>query len=59
MGVPHRDVVLVTTTGSEQGSVEKLRELVADIHARDEVHGLTRDLLVRRNAKWEVFEKGG
>ena len=57
IGVPHRDVVLLTTTTSTKGGLEQMRSMVAEIHAKDEVHGLTRDLFVRRQNKWEVFEK--
>lgn len=57
VGVPHRDAVLLTTTASTKGGLEQIRSMVADIHAKDEVHGLTRDLLVRRQNKWEVFER--
>ncbi len=57
VGVPHRDVVLLTTTASAKGGLERLRTMVADIHAKDEVHGLTRDLFVWRQNRWEVFEK--
>lgn len=57
VGVPHRDAVLMTTTASTKGGLEQIRAMVADIHAKDEVHGLTRDLFVRRQNKWEVFEK--
>jgi uncharacterized protein YtpQ (UPF0354 family) len=57
VGVPHRDALLLTTTASANGGLEQIRAMVADIHAKDEVHGLTRDLFVRRQGKWEVFEK--
>lgn len=57
VGVPHRDAVLMTTTASTKGGLEQIRAMVADIHAKDEVHGLTRDLFVRRQNKWEVFER--
>jgi uncharacterized protein YtpQ (UPF0354 family) len=57
VGVPHRDAVLMTTTASTKGGLEQIRAMVTDIHAEDEVHGLTRDLFVRRQNKWEVFER--
>lgn len=57
VGVPHRDSVLMTTTSSTKGGLEQIRAMVAEIHAKDEVHGLTRDLFVRRQNKWEVFER--
>ena len=57
VGVPHRDAVLMTTTASTKGGLEQIRSMVSEIHAKDEVHGLTRDLFVRRQNKWEVFER--
>lgn len=57
VGVPHRDVVLLTTTASTQGGLEQIRTMVDDLHAQDEVHGLTRDLFVRRDGSWEIYEK--
>ena len=57
VGVPHRDVVLLTTTASTKGGHEQMRKMVDEIHAQDDVHGLTRDLLVRRQNGWEVFEQ--
>lgn len=55
--VPHRDVVLLTTTASTKGGLEQMRAMVNDFHAKDDVHRLTRDLFVRRDNRWEVFEK--
>ncbi|QDU79032.1 hypothetical protein Pla110_07360 [Polystyrenella longa] len=57
VGVPHRDVVLLTTTASTNGGLEQIRAMVNEFHATDDVHGLTRDLFVRRDGRWEVFEK--
>ncbi|MGE3315822.1 MAG: DUF1444 family protein [Planctomycetaceae bacterium] len=57
VGVPHRDVVLLTTTASTKGGLEQIRAMVNQLYAQDEVHGLTRDLFVRRQNHWDVFEK--
>jgi uncharacterized protein YtpQ (UPF0354 family) len=57
VGVPHRDVVLLTTTASTKGGLEQIRAMVNECHAKDDVHGLTRDLFLRRGNRWEVFEK--
>jgi uncharacterized protein YtpQ (UPF0354 family) len=57
VGVPHRDVVLLTSTASTKGGLEQIRAMVGTFHAQDDVHGLTRDLFVRRGDRWEVYEK--
>jgi uncharacterized protein YtpQ (UPF0354 family) len=57
VGVPHRDVVLLTTTASTKGGLEQIRATIDELYAQDEVHGLTCDLFVRRENTWEVFEK--
>ena len=57
LGVPHRDVVLLTTTASTQDGLEQIRAMIDELYAQDEVHRLTRDLFVRRDNTWEVFEK--
>jgi uncharacterized protein YtpQ (UPF0354 family) len=56
VGVPTRDVLLVTTTASTKGGLEMLRDAVREAHGRATRHSLTQQLLVRRGEKWEVFE---
>lgn len=47
-----RDNVLVTSL-SDAKNVQALRKLMADV--RDDPNGLTNDLIVRRNGRWEVL----
>jgi uncharacterized protein YtpQ (UPF0354 family) len=56
VGVPSRDVLLVTTTASTKGGLQMLCDAVREAHGRETTHALTQRLLVRRGDKWEVFE---
>ena len=56
VGVPTRDIVLITTTASTKGGLQLIRQAVVEAHGKETVHGLTQDLLVRRADKWEVFD---
>lgn len=56
VGVPTRDVLLVTTTASTKGGIAMLRQAIAEAQTGDDTHWLTKHLLVRRKDKWEVFE---
>lgn len=56
VGVPTRDVLLVTTTASESG-LPLLRGAVKKARSGDNTHWLTEHLLVRRADKWEVFDQ--
>ena len=55
VGVPTRDILLITTSASTQGGLEKLREAIQSARTGDNTHWLTENLLVRRGDKWEVF----
>jgi uncharacterized protein YtpQ (UPF0354 family) len=55
VGVPTRDILLVTTTASTKGGLQMLRDAVNEARAKETTHGLTQHLLVRRGNKWEVF----
>jgi uncharacterized protein YtpQ (UPF0354 family) len=54
VGVPARDVVIVTGSGSEQG-LDKARGAVDRVFFAGDEHLLTRDLLVRRDGGWRRF----
>ena len=56
VGVPTRDILLVTTSASTQGGVQMLRDAVKEAQTGDNTHWLTKHLLVRRADKWEVFD---
>jgi uncharacterized protein YtpQ (UPF0354 family) len=56
VGVPTRDVLLVTTSSSTKGGVQMLRDAVKEAQTGDNTHWLTKHLLVRRADKWEVFD---
>lgn len=56
VGVPTRDVLLVTTSASTKGGLQMLRDAVKAARTGDDTHWLTERLLVRRADKWEVFE---
>jgi uncharacterized protein YtpQ (UPF0354 family) len=58
VGVPTRDVLLVTSSASTRGGVQLLREAVGQAHASESTHALTLHLLARRGGKWEVFDGG-
>lgn len=55
VGVPTRDVLVVTTTASKSG-LPMLRDAVKTARSGDSTHWLTEQLLVRRAHKWEVFD---
>ncbi len=57
VGVPTRDVVLVTTTASTKGGLELLRQATRTAHERESTHALSLNLMVQRKGKWEVFEE--
>lgn len=59
VGVPTRDVLLITTSASTKGGIERLRDAVTEAQTGDNTHWLTKRLLVRRAEKWEVFETVG
>jgi uncharacterized protein YtpQ (UPF0354 family) len=55
VGVPARDVVIVTGSQSEPG-LEKARRAVDRVFFAGDRHLLTRQLLVRRRGVWVAFE---
>ena len=57
VGVPTRDVLLVTTSASTKGGVQMLREAVKEARSGDDTHWLTENLLVRRADKWAIFNE--
>ena len=57
VGVPTRDVLLITTSASTKGGLQMLREAVKKARSGDTTHWLTEHLLVRRANKWEVFNE--
>ncbi len=56
VGVPARDVVIVTGSQSQPG-LEKARRAVDRVFFAGDEHLLTRQLLVRRGTAWEPFER--
>ncbi|HWQ93240.1 MAG TPA: hypothetical protein VN673_16315 [Clostridia bacterium] len=56
VGVPTRDVLLITTTSSTKGGLQMLRDAVKEAHGQETTHALTQQLLVRRGDRWEVFD---
>jgi len=56
VGVPTRDVLLVTTSASTKGGLQLLRDAVREAHGRESTHALSLQLLARRGDKWEVFD---
>jgi hypothetical protein len=56
VGVPSRNVLLVTSSASTKGGLQLLRQAVNEAHGRETTHALTLDLLVRRGDKWERFD---
>jgi uncharacterized protein YtpQ (UPF0354 family) len=59
VGVPTRDVLLVTSSASTKGGLQLLRDAVKEAHGRETTHALTLQLLVRRGDRWEVFDGAG
>lgn len=57
VGVPARDVVIFTGAHSQSG-LRKVRRAVDRVFYAGGPHPLTRDLLVRRQRRWEVFDPG-
>jgi uncharacterized protein YtpQ (UPF0354 family) len=55
VGVPARDVVIVTGSGSREGLV-KVQNAVDRVFFAGDQHLLTRQLLVRRDDGWEMFK---
>jgi hypothetical protein len=58
VGVPARDVVIVTGSASRPG-LEKARRAVDRVFFAGDRHLLTRQLLVRRRGVWEPFDGPG
>jgi len=56
VGVPARDVVIVTGSQSQPG-LEKARRAVDRVFFAGDEHLLTRQLLIRRSGVWEPFER--
>jgi uncharacterized protein YtpQ (UPF0354 family) len=54
VGVPARDVVVVTGSQSRQG-LDKAKRAVDRVFFAGDQHLLTRQLLVRRDGGWETF----
>jgi hypothetical protein len=54
-GMPARDVLIITSSESAAG-VAKARRCVDRIFFAGDRHLLTRDLLVRRDSGWDVFD---
>lgn len=57
VGVPARDVVIVTGSESRRG-LEKARRAVDRVFFAGGPHPLTRHLLIRERGKWDVFRTG-
>jgi uncharacterized protein YtpQ (UPF0354 family) len=57
VGVPARDVVIVTGSQSPSG-LEKARRAVERVFFAGDQHLLSRELLVRRHGIWQVFDGG-
>jgi uncharacterized protein YtpQ (UPF0354 family) len=55
VGVPARDVVVVTGSRSRQG-LDKAKRAVDRVFFAGDQHLLTRELLVRRDGGWETFK---
>ncbi|NJC70822.1 DUF1444 family protein [Planosporangium thailandense] len=55
VGVPARDVVVVTGSQSSQG-LDKARRAVERVFFAGDQHLLTQQLLVRRDGGWEIFK---
>lgn len=55
VGVPARDVVIITGSQSRTG-MEKVRRAVDRVFFAGGPHLLSRDLLVRRQRRWEVWQ---
>lgn len=55
VGVPARDVVIFTGAQSHSG-LQKLRRAVDRVFFAGGPHLLSRDLLVRRERRWEIFD---
>lgn len=55
VGVPTRDILLITTSASTKGGLQMLRDAVQEAHASETTHALTQQLLIRRADRWEVF----
>jgi hypothetical protein len=55
VGVPARDVVIITGSQSQAG-MEKVRRAVDRVFFAGGPHLLSRDLLVRRRRRWEVWQ---
>jgi len=55
VSVPHRDVVLVTSSKSEAG-LKQIRETTAEVFGQDDVHSLSTTLLSWMGENWEVFD---
>jgi uncharacterized protein YtpQ (UPF0354 family) len=56
VGVPARDVLLFTTSNSTKGGLQLIQQAVLEAYGKETTHALTKQLLVRRANKWEVFD---
>jgi uncharacterized protein YtpQ (UPF0354 family) len=56
ISVPHRDILFVTSSESEDG-LKQIRKATADIFGKDKVHSLSPNLFAWDGNSWEVFEK--
>jgi len=56
VGVPCRDVVIVSSTEFEDG-IAHLRKVVPEGCRGEEIHGLSEQLFVWRDGFWQVFDK--
>lgn len=54
VSVPSRDIVLLTSSESEQG-LNAMRQISKETREREPVHGLSEQLLTWANGKWSVF----
>jgi len=55
IAVPTREIVLMTGSNSAEG-LDSVREAIDEAQRRESIHQVTRNLLVRRGGRWEIFE---
>jgi uncharacterized protein YtpQ (UPF0354 family) len=55
---PNRDMVLCTSSESEEG-IAKLRQIAKVQHAKEPVHSLSEQLMLREGGEWFVFQGNG
>ena len=56
VAVPHRDVVMFTSSRSEEG-LKALRKIAGEIYSEQETHSLTDRLIAWRNGRWVEFSE--